>query len=83
MKITVKQLRSIIKEEARRAIRETRESVKNLELRDAFDEIYLEGGYVSIEDLESALAVPPGAITDQQLFDVGLKLDEDGTVTDI
>jgi hypothetical protein len=83
MKITVKQLRSIIKEEARKVIRETRESVSNLELRDAFDEIYLEGGYVSIEDLESALAVYPGAITDQQLFDVGLKLDEDGTVTDI
>lgn len=83
MKITVKQLRSIIKEEARKVMRETRESVSNLELRDAFDEIYLEGGYVSIEDLESALAVYPGAITDQQLFDVGLKLDEDGTVTDI
>ena len=83
MKIRLSQLRSIIKEEARRAMRESRESVKNLELRDAFDEIYLEGGYVSIEELESSLAVPPGTITDQQLFDVGLKLDEDGTVTDI
>lgn len=83
MKITVKQLRSIIKEEARKVMRETRESVSNLELRDAFDEIYLEGGYVSIEELESSLAVYPGAITDQQLFDVGLKVDEDGTVTDI
>lgn len=83
MKVRLTHLRKIIKEEIQRVVQETRDVVGENELRDVFEELYMENGLVVIEDLESALAVPPGSITGSQLYRVGLKMDRDGTVTEL
>jgi hypothetical protein len=83
MKLSLAQLRKIIKEETQKVVRETRDFVGENELRDMFEELYVESGVVMLEDLESALGVPPGSITGSQLYRVGLKLERDGTVTEL
>ena len=83
MRISLAQLRNLIKEEIQRVVQETRDVVGENELRDVFEELYMESGLVTLEALESALAVPPGSITGSQLYRVGLKMEQDGTVTEL
>lgn len=70
MKIKVSQLRQII--------RETLETTNDARIRTAFDTIYTEQGSVSLEELESMLAMAPGTINPEQLKLAGLELEDDG-----
>jgi len=70
MKIKVSQLRRIIKE--------TLETTNDARIRREYDAIYTEQGSVSLEELESALAMAPGTIKPEQLQLAGLELEDDG-----
>lgn len=72
MKIKVSQLRRII--------RETLEFTNDVRIRAEYDAIYTEKGDVTLEELESALGVVPGAIKPGQLELAGLGLEEDGGI---
>ena len=73
MKIKVSQLRRII--------RETFEFTNDARIRREYEALYMEQGDVTLEELESALAMAPGTIKPEQLKMAGLELFDDAGTT--
>lgn len=78
--LTLGELRRVIKEECRKIIRETRDSVGENELFAAFEKLNSESGAPTLDELAVYLGVAPRAITKVDLYKAGLEFDGEHVV---